>query len=120
MDIRSLRELVLTYLGGRCIYCGATHRLEIHHTIPLYAGGKNEMGNVEPVCSSCHKKLHAQLIKIYPAAGQDSKLSRRVVEENIDIEEANKAEAAESLKGLISLGVINKSDMPDELKSLVL
>lgn len=122
----SIRELVINYLGGRCNHCGITCRLELHHTLPLYAGGKNVMGNVEVVCNSCHKKLHAQLIKIYPAAEQDNKLSRRVTEANIEIEEANveieeadKAEAVGAIRNLIGLGVISKDDIPDELKSLV-
>jgi len=114
-----LRELVIAYLGGRCNYCEATKHLEIHHTIPLYAGGRNDMGNVELACNSCHKKLHAQLIKMYPAAEQSNKLSRRVVGANVEMDEADKAEAAEAIRPLVETGIISKDSLPDELKVLV-
>jgi len=119
MNYKELRDLVIAYLDGRCNYCGDTEHLEIHHTLPLYAGGRNDMGNVELVCSSCHKKLHAQLIKIYPAAEQDNKLSRRVADIYGEIEEADKAEAAEAVRPLVEQGIISKDDLPEELKPLI-
>lgn len=115
MNNRSLRALVTEYLGGECAYCKATGHLDIHHITPLYIGGRNSMGNVELACTSCHQKLHAQLIKLYPAAEQTEKLGR-VAEAR---EEANKVEAAEALMNLVDLGVLSEDDVPNELKVLV-
>ena len=61
-----LRDLVIDYLGGLCIYCGSNKHLHLHHSLPIYAGGTNTMGNLELVCGSCHRNLHIQLRKLYP------------------------------------------------------
>ena len=70
MDDKSLRELVINYIGRSCNYCGIVDNLELHHSIPLYAGGQNTMGNLEVVCNTCHDKLHSQLRRIYSLPGE--------------------------------------------------
>ena len=67
-----LRELVIQYLDGVCNYCGSKDKLDLHHSIPLYAGGTNTMGNLEVVCRDCHRKLHIQARRIYPFIGEYS------------------------------------------------
>lgn len=114
MDNKSARELLINYLGGRCSYCGVTDYLELHHTLPLYAGGRNVMGNIELVCNDCHHKLHAQLIKLYPAAGQDKKLTKRNL-----YKDADKAKAASALTVLIDKGIVDRDTLPRELRVLI-
>ena len=63
---RSIYNAVLKYLGNRCVYCGSTKNLEIHHIIPLYLGGKNDLGNMEVVCKKCHLQIHEQIKKLFP------------------------------------------------------
>ena len=59
-------EVILDYLGAFCIYCLATQKLHIHHIIPVLRGGKNTMGNLEVVCTDCHKKIHQEINKVLP------------------------------------------------------
>ena len=42
--------------GFRCIKCGATENLEVHHIIPVSKGGSNSMRNLITLCHNCHKK----------------------------------------------------------------
>ena len=58
--------VLFNYLGKRCQYCGSIEDLEIHHSIPLYFGGKNELSNLEVVCPTHHVELHRQLNKVLP------------------------------------------------------
>ena len=45
--------------GNRCVYCGSTNKLQVHHKIPLDAGGPEfELDNLETVCVSCHGERH--------------------------------------------------------------
>ena len=105
MDI-SLRKLVIDYLGGECSQCGSTERLCIHHTIPISAGGQNSMGNIEPVCVHCHRKLHAQLYKLYPVGGKYRGFEKEATE---------KVAAAKAMMELVELGIISRDTVPDEL-----
>lgn len=52
--------------GGKCEACGAvgyetdngTLFLEVHHLVPLSAGGADTVNNAIAVCETCHGKLH--------------------------------------------------------------
>jgi 5-methylcytosine-specific restriction endonuclease McrA len=42
--------------GGRCVRCGASERLEVHHVVPLEQGGERVMlSNLLTLCPSCHE-----------------------------------------------------------------
>lgn len=41
----------------RCELCGSPKKLEIHHIIPLCAGGEDSLDNWICICKSCHSKL---------------------------------------------------------------
>ena len=48
--------------GGRCENCGATHKVQIHHIIPVAKAPEymllNE--NLVALCERCHKPLHSK------------------------------------------------------------
>jgi len=105
-----LRKVVIEYLGGQCEYCGTQDTLEIHHIMPLYAGGKDSMGNLEVACRDCHNRLHAQLIKLYPITkppkGEVS--GRALAEQKIK----EKAQAVMAIQSLIEQGKLSKDSFP--------
>lgn len=41
--------------GGRYTRVHLTSTLELEHKVPLWAGGDNEVGNLQLVCHPCHK-----------------------------------------------------------------
>ena len=47
-----------------CCTCGEKKNIELHHIIPLIAGGTNDYYNLIYLCHNCHMKLHH---KIYDA-----------------------------------------------------
>jgi len=54
----SLRYLALKAAGGRCQLCGATKEdrpLDVDHIIPRNRGGKNEVANLQVLCSKCNR-----------------------------------------------------------------
>ena len=44
----------------KCAVCGCEYGIEIHHIIPRILGGTDDPSNLEPLCSSCHKKKHLE------------------------------------------------------------
>lgn len=54
----SLRYLTLKASGGRCALCAATKEespLDVDHIIPRSRGGKNELANLQVLCSKCNR-----------------------------------------------------------------
>lgn len=50
--------------GNRCVDCGASEQLTIHHIRPLSAGGEAmDLRNMETLCKPCHAARHGQLWK---------------------------------------------------------
>ena len=54
------RRSVLLRDGHRCVVPGCTNRLwlEVHHLVPLAAGGSNESENLATLCSRHHALVH--------------------------------------------------------------
>jgi len=49
------RSAEVRELADKCSLCGdSVDRLEVHHIIPVVAGGTNEDYNLMPLCPSCH------------------------------------------------------------------
>jgi hypothetical protein len=42
--------------GAECRMCETTSELQVHHIIPILAGGMNREWNLLVLCSSCHQK----------------------------------------------------------------
>lgn len=55
----TFRQEALTRDGRRCTQCGSGKSLEVHHIVPIHAGGTNELGNLTTLCHRCHASLHA-------------------------------------------------------------
>jgi diadenosine tetraphosphate (Ap4A) HIT family hydrolase len=59
----SLRFLALKAAGGRCQLCGASAKdrpLDVDHIIPQARGGKNELANLQVLCSKCNRSKRDQ------------------------------------------------------------
>jgi hypothetical protein len=60
-----LRFEILTRDDFRCLTCGtaagAGRRLQVHHILPVEAGGTNDPDNLETLCDACHAGKHALL-----------------------------------------------------------
>lgn len=44
--------------GEKCVDCGATGNLEVHHIIPRKDGGSDHPANLKTLCHDCHWKYH--------------------------------------------------------------
>lgn len=53
-----IKEEVFKIYGRKCINCGTTININVHHKIPLSKGGTNDITNLIPLCKTCHEKLH--------------------------------------------------------------
>lgn len=52
----AIRRSILDRDRHRCRRCGATTALEVHHRIPLAAGGTNAPENLIVLCHACHRQ----------------------------------------------------------------
>lgn len=53
-----IKDEVFEKYGRKCVNCGATENIDVHHKIPLSEGGTNCLDNLIPLCRNCHEKLH--------------------------------------------------------------
>ena len=53
----SYRDICLETKGEACTICGATKSVVVHHVDGDRSN--NDLDNLEPVCRSCHEKIHA-------------------------------------------------------------
>lgn len=53
----SLRRHIMERDGFRCLLCGATDSLEVHHIVPVRIGGKTSIANGATVCVACHNQI---------------------------------------------------------------
>ena len=42
----------------RCVGCGNTRLLQVHHIIPVSAGGSDDPSNLITLCFDCHAQIH--------------------------------------------------------------
>ncbi|WP_204365619.1 HNH endonuclease [Natronococcus jeotgali] len=56
--------------------CSSEQRLEVHHIVPLSAGGSNERSNLITLCKNCHTKSEGKRIQNEPAALQHTNSSQ--------------------------------------------
>jgi 5-methylcytosine-specific restriction endonuclease McrA len=53
-----LRKLALKRDGHRCVVCGATEGLQVHHRVPIAAGGAHVLSNLIVLCRVHHRAAH--------------------------------------------------------------
>jgi hypothetical protein len=58
-----LREMTFKKFGRKCRYCDSTQDLRIHHIISIKENPflAVDPDNLEPVCVSCHKRIHPNI-----------------------------------------------------------
>lgn len=57
----NLRKAVILRDNCKCMECGKSNCvLEVHHIVPKRLNGKNNLGNLITLCSSCHDKTEEQ------------------------------------------------------------
>jgi ATP-dependent DNA helicase RecQ len=67
----TIRTFVLKRDGYRCVECGASQNLHVHHLVPRHLGGSDEPANLITLCAGCHATRHPTL---------QVKLARRLLE----------------------------------------
>lgn len=50
----AMRRSVFRRDDYRCVKCGRTHDLQVHHIVPVYMGGGDNEGNGITLCYKCH------------------------------------------------------------------
>jgi HNH endonuclease len=70
-------KILISALGGKCEKCGAAYDLQIHHRVPLAAGGTNQLSNLAVLCRVCHGKETAAFAKLGHLRGSDWQPSRK-------------------------------------------
>lgn len=55
---RKLREQALERDGGRCVRCGRTDQLTVHHRVPLAEGDTMDLDGLTTLCQDCHHEAH--------------------------------------------------------------
>ena len=52
-----------SYCSGVCNVCYSEGPTEVHHIVPISAGGPNTYNNMVELCLSCHSKAHGHTEK---------------------------------------------------------
>ena len=58
-DLSVIRKQVNREDGRKCVLCGTTKSLQLHHIIPLFQRGSNAPANFVWLCEKCHQKQHS-------------------------------------------------------------
>jgi hypothetical protein len=70
-----VRRMVLARDGHRCqaADCGHAQHLQIHHRIPVGAGGRTTPDNLITLCGRCHRALHEREETLNAAAADPTR-----------------------------------------------
>lgn len=55
---QSFKQTVVEEKGYRCVNCGSDENVELHHIVPIFLGGTNNISNIVPLCHACHAAAH--------------------------------------------------------------
>lgn len=57
------RTLAKRVYGDRCVLCGFSHAVDVHHILPRSKGGSNDLNNLVPLCPNHHVMVHLGMIQ---------------------------------------------------------
>jgi 5-methylcytosine-specific restriction endonuclease McrA len=60
---------VCDHYGNVCLCCGKAKKLHADHVIPLIKGGRNDIGNLQPLCHSCNSRKNVKDTDYRPDGG---------------------------------------------------
>jgi hypothetical protein len=52
------QRVILDRDGHKCVRCGNTTALRLHHIVMVVDGGTNDPGNLTTLCARCHDEWH--------------------------------------------------------------
>lgn len=65
-DVNSnLRRKVYEKCGSKCVECGYTEKLHVHHVKEYAKGGMSELDNLVLLCAPCHANAHKDNVSYY-------------------------------------------------------
>jgi len=53
---KAVRRIVVERDGYKCVTCGSTDRIQVHHIIPYRYSQSHDPGNLKTLCRSCHSR----------------------------------------------------------------
>lgn len=59
---KEVREYIFNLYGKICLCCGGDSKIALDHIIPVILDGKNELGNLQPLCNRCNSKKGTKVI----------------------------------------------------------
>lgn len=59
-EFNLLKQKGVIKLNDKCVNCNSDVELQLHHIVPLGAGGTNNTGNIVTLCGGCHGKIHGK------------------------------------------------------------
>jgi len=59
---RTQRAAALQRDEHRCVRCGETNQVEVHHIIPVAAGGTHHLDNLTTLCPRHHRHEHHRAV----------------------------------------------------------
>jgi 5-methylcytosine-specific restriction endonuclease McrA len=65
-------EALVEKYGRKCLCCGKSEpeiKLTADHVVPLVLGGSNDIGNIQPLCSTCNSSKNATIADYRPVGG---------------------------------------------------
>ena len=70
---RKLRGVVFRTMGNACVKCGDT-ATEVDHIVELDAGGTDDLENLQPLCTACHR--------VKTSAYNSKRMTKRIMPRN--------------------------------------
>jgi len=71
------RTKVLKRDGYRCVRCGSTELLDVHHRIARQHGGTDDLDNLETLCRKCHQDTPTYMKSLREESPMESPLPRK-------------------------------------------
>ena len=71
------RTEVLKRDGYRCVRCGSTELLDVHHKIARQHGGTDDLDNLEVLCRKCHQDTPTYMKALREESPRESPLPRK-------------------------------------------